>query len=211
MKTDFSDIKKYKKLGSLVVVSGASGTGKSTICKAIVAADSNIEFSVSCTTRAPRDGEMEGEDYFFIDTNKFDKLVKNNEFIEYANVHGNYYGTLKSEILDRLNAGKDVLLDIDVQGAMIIKEKFKNDSLISKCAEFIFILPPSLSDLEKRLKNRNTDPEENVQKRLRVAKNETDHFSLYDYFIVNDNLNKAISDMQSIINSFKYKVNRLLL
>lgn len=211
MKTDFSDISRYNKLGSLVIVSGASGTGKSTICKAIIASNLNIEFSVSCTTRLPRNGEVEGEDYFFINTNKFNELIKANEFIEYANVHGNYYGTLKSEVLNRLNAGKIVLLDIDVQGAMMVKKKFKNDSLISKCTEFIFILPPSLSELEKRLRHRNTDTDETIQERLKVAKSEIDHFTSYDYFIVNDDLNKAISGAQSIINSFKYKVNRLFL
>jgi len=211
IQTDFSDIKKYRKLGSLIIVSGASGTGKSTICKTIITSNSNIEFSVSCTTRFPRNGEVEGKDYFFINTNKFNKLVKDNEFIEYANVHGNYYGTLKSEVIGRLNAGKDVLLDIDVQGAMIIKEKSKNDSFISKCAEFIFILPPSLSELEQRLRNRNADTKETIQKRLKAAKNEIDYFPLYDYFVINDNLNKAITDMKSVINSFKYKTNRLFL
>lgn len=211
MKTDFSDISRYNKLGSLVIISGASGTGKSTICKAIIASDSSIEFSVSCTTRLPRTGEIEGKDYFFINTNKFNELIKANEFIEYANVHGSYYGTLKSEVLNRLNEGKIVLLDIDVQGAMIVKEKFKNDSLISKCTELIFILPPSLSELEKRLRTRNTDTDETIQKRLKATKREIDHFTLYDYFVVNDDLNKAISSAQLIINSFKYKVNRLFL
>jgi guanylate kinase len=211
MKTDFSDIKKYRKLGSMVIISGASGTGKSTICKAIIASNSNIEFSVSCTTRPPRNGEVEGKDYFFINTKKFNELVNANEFIEYANVHGNYYGTLKSEVLNRLNTEKNVLLDIDVQGAMIIKKKFKNDPLISKCVEFIFILPNSLSELEKRLRNRNADTEEDIQKRLKVAKSEIDHFPSYDYLIINDNLNKAISDMQSIVNSFECKTNRLFL
>lgn len=209
MKPDFLDTKKYRRLGSMVVISGASGTGKSTICKAVIASNPNIGFSVSCTTRSPRNGEVEGKDYFFVDMDRFDDLIKADEFIEYANVHDNCYGTLKSEVLDRLNAGKDVLLDIDVQGSMIIKEKLKNDLLISKCAEFIFIASPSLSELEKRLKNRNTDTEEVIQKRLKTAKNEVDQFLSYDYFIVNDNLNKAISDMQSIINSLKYKTNRL--
>ncbi len=211
MKTDFSDIKKYRKLGSMIIVSGASGTGKSTICRAITAADSNIEFSVSCTTRPPRNGEVEGKDYFFISTSKFNELVNSNEFIEYANVHGNYYGTLKSEVLRWLNTGKNVLLDIDVQGAMIIREKVKADPIISKCVEFIFILPNSLSDLEKRLRNRNTDTEEVIQKRLKAAKSEIDHFPSYDYLVINDNLDKAISDMQSIINSFESKTSRLFL
>jgi len=110
-----------------------------------------------------------------------------------------------------LNTEKNVLLDIDVQGAMIIKKKFKNDPLISKCAEFIFILPNSLSELEKRLRNRNANTEEDIQKRLKVAKSEIDHFPSYDYLIINDNLNKAISDMQSIVNSFECKTNRLFL
>ena len=210
-KTDFSDIKKYRKLGSLVIVSGASGTGKSTICKAIIASNPNIEFSVSCTTRPPRNGEVEGKDYFFINTNKFNELIKANEFIEYANVHDNYYGTLKSEVLSRLKAGKNVLLDIDVQGAMIIKERLKNDPIISKSAEFIFILPNSLAELETRLRKRNTDTEEVIQKRLKAAKSEIDYFASYDYFIINDSLDKAISDMQSILNSFECKTIKLFL
>lgn len=211
METDFSEISNYKSLGSLIIVSGASGTGKSTICKAVIAANQNLKFSISCTTRKPREGEINGKDYSFIDMDKFNKLIKADKFMEYANVHGNYYGTLKEEVINRVKEGKDVLLDIDVQGAMAIKKNFKNDSLISKCMELIFILPPSLSELEKRLKNRNTDSEEVIQKRLNVAKKEIDHFLSYDYFIINDDLNKAISDIQTIINSFKCKTNRLSL
>lgn len=208
MSFKFSD---YKRLGSLIIVSGASGTGKSTICKPVIAEDSNIDFSVSCTTRTPRTGEVDGVDYFFVSLEKFNLLINQNAFVEYANVHGNFYGTLKSEVEDSLMSGKDVLLDIDVQGAMKIKKNFSKDTLIGKSAEFIFILPPAFDDLEKRLRGRATESEESLNKRLLNAKEEIKHFIDYEYCIVNYDIQSSIAQFKSIIASIRSKTRSFVL
>ncbi len=201
----------YRRLGSLIIVSGASGTGKSTICKPVIAEDADIDFSVSCTTRKPRVGEAEGVDYFFVDTEKFTSLIEEGAFIEYANVHGNYYGTLKSEVEGSLLEGKDVLLDIDIQGAMKIKKNFGRDTLIGKSAEFVFILPPTFEDLEKRLRGRATESEDSLAKRLLNAKEEIKHFVDYEYCIVNYDVSYAIAQFKSIIASIRCKTRSLVL
>ncbi|MCP4177397.1 MAG: guanylate kinase [bacterium] len=203
------NIKSYKTLGVLLIVSGASGAGKSTICKPIMKKNS-FEFSISCTTRKPREGEIDGKDYYFIDEKTFKKKIEANAFLEYAYVHGNYYGTLKSEIHNRVLKNKDILLDIDVQGAMQIKEYMKNDEILAKCAEFVFILPPSMDELEKRLKSRGTESDSSLKLRLGQAGKEIEKFLLYDYFIVNDNLEDAIGKMQNIVSSLYIKTKRLV-
>jgi guanylate kinase len=203
------DIKSYRSLGSLLIVSGASGAGKSTICKPIMKKN-NFEFSVSCTTRKPREGEIDGKDYYFIDKETFQEKIRANAFLEHATVHGNYYGTLKSEVHSRVLNNKDILLDIDVQGAMQIKEYIKNDDILSKCTEFVFILPPSMDELECRLKNRGTETESSLKLRLGQAGKEIEKFLFYDYFIVNDDLEGAINKMQNIVSSLHLKTKRLV-
>jgi len=204
------EISQYKKLGSLIIVSGASGTGKSSILKPVIAEDPNLDFSVSCTTRKPRPGEKDGVDYYFIDVEKFQKLITENAFVEHANVHGNYYGTLKSEVEGALQQGKDVLLDIDIHGAMSIKKNFSKDTLIGKLVEFVFVMPPSYEELERRLKGRGTETEESLNKRLTNAKEELRHFMDYDYCIINSDLEKAISHFKAIIESFRCKTRNLV-
>jgi len=152
-----------------------------------------------------------GVDYFFVSLEKFNSLINEDAFVEYANVHGNFYGTLKSEVEDSLLMGKDVLLDIDVQGAMKIKKNFPKDTLIGKSAEFIFILPPAFEDLEKRLRGRATESEESLNKRLLNAKEEIKHFVDYEYCIVNYDVHSAIVQFKSIIASVRSKTRGLVL
>ncbi|HJO96134.1 MAG TPA: guanylate kinase [Victivallales bacterium] len=208
MKNNF-DIKSYRSLGILLIVSGASGAGKSTICKPIMEKN-GFDFSVSCTTRKPREGEVDGKDYYFIGKDNFREKVEVNEFIEHAVVHGNFYGTLKSEIHSRVLNNQNILLDIDVQGALQVKEYIKSDEILTKCAEFVFILPPSLDELKRRLKARGTETDASLKLRLGHAGKEIEKFLIYDYFIVNDDLEEAIDNMQNIVSSLSLKTKRLV-
>lgn len=186
--------------GRIFVMSGPSGVGKSTIYKAIKEKLPNLYFSISCTTRAPRPKETDGVDYYFISEAEFQQKIKNDSFAEYANVHGNYYGTLKSELLGQIEKGVDVLLDIDVQGAMQIKHECEKNPIFQKACSFIFIAPPSLEELERRLRSRNTETEDSILKRLANGKKELEHTGLYDYVLVNDVLDNAIHSFFHFIN-----------
>jgi len=199
----------HERLGMALVVSGPSGTGKSTICSAITQSNTNLNFSVSCTTRKPRHNEIDGLDYYFISHDDFESKKNQNLFIEYAEVHGNYYGTLRSEIVDRVERGEDVLLDIDVQGAMQIKKYAMSDSLVGVATEYVFIAPPNMNVLEKRLRSRGTEKENVVQVRLSNAVQELAKWREYDYLIVNEKLEKALNEFQSLYNSMLLKTSRL--
>lgn len=178
--------------GILVVISGPSGTGKGTICGRILSEMDNIGFSTSMTTRQPRDGEVDGKDYYFVTKDQFEAAIENDEFLEHANVFGNYYGTLKAEVASKLDEGKDILLDIDVQGALNVMKAFP-DQL------FIFILPPSMEELRKRITGRGTDSDEEIERRLSQAESEMSMADEYDYQIVNDDLETAVKDVKKII------------
>ncbi len=197
------------KLGTLIVMSGPSGTGKSSILNKVIENLEDINFSVSCTTRQPRAGEVDGESYHFISQEEFDERVNNSEFIEYATVHGNSYGTLRSEVIQHLCNGEDVILDIDVQGALLIKEEAKKDDILNQCIETVFVAPPSYEELEGRLRGRNTETEVVVNKRLSAAKKELDAWNKYDYLVINDDLEEAILEMNSIIISFRRKTKKM--
>lgn len=197
-----------KVLGTVLVVSGPSGVGKSTICQAVREKYKDLAFSISCTTRSPRPGEIDGVHYYFISREEFEKRIKQGLFIEYAKVFDNYYGTLRSEVLDRAQQGIDVFLDIDVQGAMQIKEKLPDDQLLSKCCEFIFIGPPSLATLKERLCNRGTEGEEQLQKRLGEASKELARWKCYDYLVINDHLERAVDEFNAIIASCHAKTDK---
>ena len=203
------EMNKYSRLGVLLVVSGPSGAGKSTICKKVIK-DNNLYFSVSCTTRKPRTGEVHGKDYYFIDKDKFKEKIKNNEFIEYANVHGNYYGTLRDKVIQVVVSGKNVLLDIDVQGALRIKKTAAQDSLLRKCVEYVFIAPPNFYELEKRLRGRGTEAEDVIQKRLSNAGRELTYCLEYEYLVVNEEVERAIKDMNSILVALTKKTQRIV-
>ena len=185
--------------GMILILSGPSGSGKSTIYKAAIGNLGGIEFSVSCTTRQPRPGEVDGHDYYFISREKFDALVAENAFAEHAEVHGNCYGTLKSELLDRVRRGIDVLLDIDVQGAAQLRALCSDSSEFCEACEFIFIMPPSFEELERRLRARGTETEESILRRLANAKGEMEHAHEYDHIIVNDDLARAVKEFTDLI------------
>ena len=177
--------------GKLIIVSGPSGSGKSTVTK-IVKDKLNIPLSISATTRNPRDGEINGKDYFFLSKEEFKNKIANDEFYEYAEVHGNYYGTLKKTVEDNLNRGLNVILEIDVQGALIAKEKKKD-------AVLVFFRTKDMDILEKRLRDRKTDSEEVIQTRLKNAEAELKYEDKYNYTIINENLDDSIQELIDII------------
>ena len=178
--------------GKLFIISGPSGSGKSTVTK-LVKDRLNIPLSISATTREPRDGEMNGKDYFFLTKEAFEQKIKNDEFYEYANVHGNYYGTLKEVVESNLNKGLNVILEIDVQGALIAKEKKKD-------AVLVFFRTKDMETLEKRLRNRNSDSEEVIQTRLKNALKELEYEKKYDYTIINNDIEESCTALVNIIN-----------
>ena len=176
----------------LIIVSGPSGSGKSTITK-LVRDRLQMELSISATTRKPRIGEIDGKDYFFLTMEEFENKIKNDEFYEYANVHGNYYGTLKKVVDDNLEKGKNVMLEIDVQGALIAKEK-KKDAIL------VFFKTENNKILEERLRNRKTDSEEVIQVRLKNALTELEYENKYDITIINKDIEDSCNKLIDIIN-----------
>ena len=180
----------------LIIISSPSGAGKSTLCKMIVQNDPLIRLSVSATTRKKRPQEIAGQHYHFVSRDKFLQMKNNQEFLESAEVFDNFYGTPKKNVDDALNNGHCVLFDIDWQGARQIKENFSADQIVS-----IFILPPSIQELERRLRARAQDPEEVVQERMREARNEISHYEEYDFMVINDDLNGSYQKIRSIIET----------
>lgn len=187
--------------GFLVVISGAAGTGKGSIISSVLGQNENLVYSVSMTTRAPRNGEVEGKSYHFVSKEHFEKLIKQDQFVEYAFVHTDYYGTPKAKIEEEVKNGKIVLLEIDVQGAEIVLKKYPD-------AVSIFILPPSFEELERRLRNRGTETEEKILKRLKNAKEEMSRSKEYEYVVVNNDLSTAIRDVETILHSECLKTKR---
>lgn len=182
-----------KDKGHLFLISGPSGVGKGTICKELLSKDKNLFVSVSATTRSPRVGEVDGENYYFKSVEEFKKMIEENEFLEWAEYNGNYYGTPKTPVFQRLNDGFNVILEIDVQGALNVKKNY-NDGV------YIFIAPPDEDALLTRLKNRGTENDSDIEKRLNAAKFELEKKNEYDYIVVNDVLDIAVSEVENIIN-----------
>jgi len=195
---------KIKKEGVLLVISSPSGTGKTTICKKLLEYDKNIHLSVSVTTRKKRKNEVEGIDYYFRSKKDFLNLKSQNSFIENAFVFENYYGTLKSEVLEQLENGIDVLIDIDWQGTRQITQAMKGN-LIK-----IFLLPPSIDELKKRLSKRNSDSIKEINFRMSKALKEIKHFDEYDYVLVNDNLDNTFQKIVKIIEVERLKLTKQL-
>ena len=187
--------------GLLLVVSGPSGAGKGTICKALLTKNDQIKLSVSATTRKPRNGEVHGVNYFFIEKEEFAKMIENGEFLEYAQIYDNFYGTPKAAIIECLEKGQDVILEIEMQGARQIKEVYPE-------GVFIFVLPPSLEELKSRIVGRGTETQEEIEKRFSCAFEEINQIVNYDYFIVNEDIEKSVSDVEAIICAEKNKVTR---
>lgn len=184
------DIKK----GKLFVISGSSGVGKGTLLKQLVQRNPKLEVSISATTRNPRPGEVDGVNYFFTSKEDFLKEVENGDFLEWAEFNGNYYGTKQAWVERNLNKGRNLILEIETKGALQIKEKMPD-------AVLIFILPPSLEELEHRLRGRNTEDEATIQGRLHEVKREIECSKNYDYRIINDDLEKALAELEKLVKS----------
>lgn len=182
-----------KRKGILVVVSGFSGAGKGTLMRELVKAYDNYALSVSMTTRKPRPGEKDGREYFFVDTKAFEKKIEEAGLIEYASYCGNYYGTPKEYVDKCLSQGKDVILEIEIQGALRVKEKFPETLLL-------FVMPPSVKELERRLKSRGTESPEVIKERLKRAGEEAEGIEKYDYIVINDRLEECVKRMHALIS-----------
>ncbi len=189
------------KKGLLLVLSGPSATGKGTVCKALLKKRPDISLSVSCTTREPRPGEIEGKSYFFKTQKEFESLIEENAFLEYANVFSNYYGTPKSFVDAAIEQGKDVLLEIDVQGALKVKEAYPK-------GVYMFLVPPSMDELKNRIRSRGTETAEEIEARLGKADAEMKLMHRYDYRIVNDVVDEAVCAIEAIITAEKLRVFR---
>jgi guanylate kinase len=187
--------------GFLLVLSGPSGSGKGTVSQQLMKENKEIVFSTSVTTRTPRPNEVDGDNYFFASMEEFEKMVENDDLLEYAFVHTNYYGTPKKFVFDEIEKGEIVLLEIDVQGALQIKEKYKE-------AVFIFLLPPTMSELKNRLIKRDTENEEEINTRYKNAFKEIDFVGEYDYFVVNREVSEAVRDIENIIAAERLRVKR---
>lgn len=193
---------KTKKQGLLIVLSGPSGSGKNTVCDMAKAVMPNIWESVSMTSRKPRKGEVDGKDYYFVSEEEFEKNIEEGKMLEHAKFAGNYYGTPRESVQKQLDAGKDVLLVIEIQGALQIKEKIPQ-------ALFVFLLPPSMKELKRRLRMRKTETEEKLMERFETAYKEINELSKYNYVIVNDKADEAARKLEAIISAEKCRVDRI--
>ena len=195
-------IVKTKQKGMLIVISGPSGCGKDTVVKELMKKNTNTWLSISCTSRLPRNGEINGKDYYFLSNEEFEEKIKKNDLLEYAKYADNYYGTPRSEIQKKLDAGIDVILVIEIQGALKIKELLKETL-------FIFILPPSMNELKKRLIGRGTESKEKIIKRFTEAYKEINELTKYNYVVINDEVEHAANKINSIIISERCRVDRI--
>lgn len=193
---------KINKKGILIVISGPSGAGKGTICKSLLDKHDDLYLSVSATTREPRKGEIHGVNYYFLTKEEFECKVSEKDFLEWAQVYGNYYGTPKSNVDEMLNAGKNVILEIDIQGALKIKEN-------SEDGVFIFILPPSMEELKKRIVNRQSETQESLMRRFSSAYQEINYISKYNYGVINDTVENAVQKVENIICAERCRVDRI--
>lgn len=194
---------KEKIRGNLIVISGPSGCGKGTLCGELLKHNPNLFLSISMTTRAPREGEVDGVNYYFVTKEEFEKRINENKFLEYAIVHNNnYYGTPKDKVEECLDKGIDVILEIDIEGAL------KVNNLMPE-GIFIFIMPPSMRELKRRLISRNTETKEQILERFKKAYQEINEVNKYNYIIINDDINKATEKIEAIIKAEKCRVNRI--
>lgn len=195
------------RLGIAFIISGPSGVGKSTLRDALLR-ESAVRFSISCTTRAPRKGERDGVDYHFVDSAEFATRVAAGAFIEHAEVHGNCYGTLRSEVEDHVMAGRDVFLDIDVQGVAQVQAAAREQAW-GVCAQYVFIGPPSFEVLAQRLQGRATDSAAVIARRLEAARRELARWRDYDYLVINDTVERALADLQAIFRAAQCRSRRI--
>lgn len=188
------------KKGLLIVISGASGTGKGTVCKELLAREHGVAFSVSATSRAPREGEQDGREYYFRTRAEFEAMIAEGAFLEYADVYGNYYGTPLAPIEARRSAGEDILLEIDTQGALNVMERCPDGT-------FIFLLPPSLEELRRRITGRGTESEESLTRRLAAARDEIRLGRRYRYAVLNDTVEDATARIQTILTAERLRAD----
>ncbi|CAM3352434.1 guanylate kinase [Marinicrinis lubricantis] len=189
--------------GILIVLSGPSGVGKGTVCSALRQRIKDLTYSISATTRAPRPGEKDGVNYFFKTKEQFQSMIEQDELLEWAEYVGNYYGTPAGFVRDTLDSGKDIILEIEVQGALKVRDKFPE-------GVFIFLIPPSLNELQTRIQNRGTETEETIRNRMSVAKEELGMMMKYDYVVVNDEIDLACSRIESILTAEHCKRERVM-
>ena len=187
--------------GNIFIVTAPSGAGKTTLVAALLAADRQVQLSVSYTTRPPREGEVHGRHYHFIDRATFEAMIGRGEFLEHADVYGNYYGTSETWIREQLSTGRDILLEIDWQGAQQVRKVFPD-------AVGVFILPPSIDELERRLRGRGTDSEEVIARRVLAAQGEMRHVGEFDYVIINQNLPVALDELVSVVRASRLRYAR---
>lgn len=199
----------YNEPAELLVISAPSGAGKSTICRRLIsnspgstACQRNLTFSVSTTTRSPRQEEVDGTDYRFVDDKEFDEMIQDNKFIEWAEVYGERYGTTREDVKRAFDNKNDVMLEIDVQGARQVKESIPS-------AVLIFISPPSIEELERRLNQRGTESQKEINRRLKDAHDELNSMDLYDYVVINDEIENAVNQIRSIRRAEKSKISRI--
>ena len=188
--------------GNLIIISAPSGSGKTSLARRTLDQVSDLSFSVSHTTRAPRRGEVEGESYFFVSQPKFEEMIAQGAFLEWAHVYRNYYGTSRNFVEQELDAGRDVLLDIDVQGAAKVRSRVPE-------AISIFVFPPSYRVLAERLERRGLDDSDVIKSRLEVARNEIREYNQYDFLIVNDDIEESVNALKSIVLAARYKRERV--
>jgi guanylate kinase len=193
----------------LIALSAPSGGGKTTLCQQLLAANPNVTRAITCTTRAPRPGEKDNADYYFLDADTFLKRVQAGHFLEHATVHGNSYGTLKSEVLDKLRSGKDVLLNIDVQGAAALRERAEAEEELRRALVTVFLTTATVSELEARLKRRAQDSQEVIQKRMNAARHEIAQWKNFQYLITSTTVQEDLRRMQAVITAEKMRQHRV--
>ena len=185
--------------GFLLVISGPSGVGKGTVCNELLKEEKNIRFSISATTRKKREQETDGENYYFLDNEKFKDMIENGEFLEYAKIHGNFYGTPKNFVYESIKRGEVVLLEIDVQGVLQVKENYKD-------GVFVFLLPPDMNELRNRIEKKTTENKDTIELRLNNAKTELNYIDKYDYAVINDTVSNTVEKIKSIIEAERHRV-----
>lgn len=193
----------------LILISAPSGGGKTTLCQQLLAARPGMTRAITCTTRAPREGESDGVDYHFLNAESFLRRVQAGNFLEHATVYGNSYGTLKAEVLGRLRQGQDVLLNVDVQGAATIRERAQEDQELRRALFSVFLTPPSLAILEERLRKRGTDSAATIQKRLAVARQEIAQWKHFDYLLLSGTIQEDLRRMLAIVEAEKMRTSRV--
>ncbi len=193
----------------LILISAPSGGGKTTLCRQLLAARPGMSRAITCTTRTPREGERDGQDYYFLNAESFLRRVQAGNFLEHATVYGHSYGTLKSEVLGRLRQGQDVLLNVDVQGAATIRQKAQEDPELCGALMSVFLTPPSMSILEERLRKRGTDSAATIQKRLAVARQELAQWKHFDYLLLSGSIEEDLRRMLAIVEAEKLRSTRV--